>query len=84
MRRLTVAVLDTAYYFRRDKSSTARRRSCSPLLDGTSSTERRRSCTVDVFHVCWTAGRTDKLRYLKNMALWFLEPKCDQDSWEGP
>ena len=23
-----------------------------------------------VFHMCWTAGRTDKLRYLKNMALW--------------
>merc|ERR1712091_134260 len=36
-----------------------------------------------VFHMCWTAGRTDKLRYLKNMALWFLEPKCDQDSWKG-
>ena len=36
-----------------------------------------------VFHMCWTAGRTDKLRYLKNMALWFLEPKCDQDPWKG-
>lgn len=36
-----------------------------------------------VFHMCWTAGRTDKLRYLKNMALWFLEPKCDADSWKS-
>ena len=36
-----------------------------------------------VFHMCWTAGRTDKLRYLKNMALWFLSPKCDAATWRA-
>lgn len=30
-----------------------------------------------VFHMCWTAGRTDKLKYMKNMGLWFLQPTCD-------
>ena len=36
-----------------------------------------------VFHMCWTAGRVDKLRYLKNMALWFLEPTCDEGSFRA-
>ena len=34
-----------------------------------------------VFHMCWTASRVDKLRYLKNIALWFLDPSCPEDSW---
>ncbi|KAH8074640.1 nucleotide-diphospho-sugar transferase [Aureococcus anophagefferens] len=34
-----------------------------------------------VFHMCWTASRVDKLRYLKNIALWFLDPSCPDDSW---
>ncbi|KAJ8601951.1 hypothetical protein CTAYLR_004437 [Chrysophaeum taylorii] len=33
-----------------------------------------------VFHMCWTAGRTDKLKYLKNMGAWFLQPTCSADA----
>ena len=29
-----------------------------------------------VFHMCWTESKVQKLQYLKNMALWFLDPKC--------
>ena len=36
-----------------------------------------------VFHMCWTAGRTDKLKYMKNVALWFLAPKCHEGSWRA-
>ena len=36
-----------------------------------------------VFHMCWTASRTDKLRYFKNLALWFLDTKCHEDSWRA-
>ena len=36
-----------------------------------------------VFHMCWTASRVDKLRYLKNIALWFIDPKCHEDSWQN-
>lgn len=35
-----------------------------------------------VFHMCWTAGRTDKLKYMKNMGLWFLQPTCDLKAFE--
>uniref|UniRef100_A0A7S3JYD5 Nucleotide-diphospho-sugar transferase domain-containing protein n=1 Tax=Aureoumbra lagunensis TaxID=44058 RepID=A0A7S3JYD5_9STRA len=37
-----------------------------------------------VFHMCWTAGRTDKLKYMKNMGLWFLESQCTLEAWSKP
>ena len=29
------------------------------------------------FHMCWTAGKADKLKFLKQEKLWYLEPDCD-------
>lgn len=28
------------------------------------------------FHMCWTAGKADKLKFLKQENLWFLPPTC--------
>mmetsp|Transcript_7062 Transcript_7062/g.22936 ORF Transcript_7062/g.22936 Transcript_7062/m.22936 type:complete len:533 (-) Transcript_7062:26-1624(-) len=36
-----------------------------------------------LFHMCWTASRTDKLRFFKNLGLWFLQPTCDLARWQG-
>ncbi|KAH8065457.1 nucleotide-diphospho-sugar transferase [Aureococcus anophagefferens] len=29
------------------------------------------------FHMCWTSGKVDKLKFLKQAKLWLLEPACD-------
>ena len=29
------------------------------------------------FHMCWTAGKADKLKFLKQERLWLLAPECD-------
>ena len=29
------------------------------------------------FHMCWTAGKVDKLKFLKQEKLWYLEKECD-------
>ena len=29
------------------------------------------------FHMCWTKGKDDKLKFLKEAKLWLLEPACD-------
>ena len=34
-----------------------------------------------VFHMCWTANEEKKLEYLKNMGLWFLQPKCSEEAF---
>ena len=28
------------------------------------------------FHMCWTAGKADKLKFLKQDGLWYLEESC--------
>ena len=32
------------------------------------------------FHMCWTAGKEDKLKFLKQESLWYLGPDCDLDA----
>ena len=34
-----------------------------------------------VFHMCWTANEENKLKYLKNLGLWFLKPTCSEDAF---
>ena len=41
------------------------------------------------FHMCWTAGKADKLKFLKQDGLWYLEESCalknlDADDAAGP
>eukprot|EP00629_Pelagomonadales_sp_RCC1024_P005962 CAMPEP_0119296616 /NCGR_PEP_ID=MMETSP1329-20130426/50660_1 /TAXON_ID=114041 /ORGANISM="Genus nov. species nov., Strain RCC1024" /LENGTH=466 /DNA_ID=CAMNT_0007297553 /DNA_START=61 /DNA_END=1457 /DNA_ORIENTATION=- len=35
------------------------------------------------FHMCWTAGKADKLKFLKQEKLWYLEPACDLGKLDG-
>ena len=32
------------------------------------------------FHMCWTASKVDKLKYLQQLGGWFLHPTCDEAS----
>jgi len=32
-----------------------------------------------VFHISWTANKVDKLKYLKQMGLWHVEEKCEDE-----
>lgn len=32
------------------------------------------------FHMCWTAGKADKLKFLKQENLWYLPPSCSLDN----
>eukprot|EP00618_Florenciella_parvula_P004531 CAMPEP_0119526638 /NCGR_PEP_ID=MMETSP1344-20130328/41209_1 /TAXON_ID=236787 /ORGANISM="Florenciella parvula, Strain CCMP2471" /LENGTH=100 /DNA_ID=CAMNT_0007565671 /DNA_START=1 /DNA_END=303 /DNA_ORIENTATION=+ len=31
-----------------------------------------------VFHMCWTASKVDKLKYMKQVGMWFLTDTCDE------
>ena len=35
------------------------------------------------FHMCWTAGKADKLKFLKQEKLWLLEPECELGRLKG-
>ena len=35
------------------------------------------------FHMCWTAGKEDKLKFLKQEKLWYLDASCDLDKIAG-
>uniref|UniRef100_A0A7S2MNR5 Nucleotide-diphospho-sugar transferase domain-containing protein n=1 Tax=Octactis speculum TaxID=3111310 RepID=A0A7S2MNR5_9STRA len=35
--------------------------------------------TPYVFHMCWTANKKDKLKYMKQVGLWYLKSECDID-----
>jgi hypothetical protein len=35
---------------------------------------RARTFTPFVFHMCWTANREDKVKFLKELGLWYLNP----------
>ena len=35
------------------------------------------------FHMCWTAGKADKLKFLKQEKLWYLERHCELDALGG-
>ena len=28
------------------------------------------------FHMCWTQGKPDKLKYLRQASMWYLTPQC--------
>ena len=30
-----------------------------------------------IFHMCWTANRDEKLKYLKGMNYWYLKEGCE-------
>ena len=69
---LTVNILDKDL-FPQGQIFHHKKRTMQLIIDGT--------IPAFVFHMCWTAGRKDKLTYLKNMGLWFLEPSCTIDHW---
>ena len=33
-----------------------------------------------VFHMCWTASKVDKIKYLKQLGGWFMPNTCDTQS----
>ena len=36
-----------------------------------------------VFHMCWTQSRADKVKYFKELGLWFLPVSSDGDEGDG-
>lgn len=36
-----------------------------------------------VFHMCWTANKKDKLKYMKQTGIWFLTDTCDEGWLRG-
>jgi hypothetical protein len=33
-----------------------------------------------VFHMCWTASEVNKLKYMKQVGMWYLKPECTEDA----
>jgi hypothetical protein len=31
------------------------------------------------FHMCWTADKSQKLKFFREVDMWYLTPKCDLD-----
>jgi hypothetical protein len=37
-----------------------------------------------VFHMCWTASKVDKLKYMKQVGHWFLKDTCTEETLRSP